>query len=184
METKYYSKELCEQLAQELLKEKAEMVKLEASVENLTKLIFEAKKEVIGRTVLYKWFKIWGKTFVLVAPKFEYSDGYINVSATFAAEPGNDGVNEECLTAEEAKVYSDYKAAFKIRNTDNNSEKLIRAASRLSVMNKGINLIRHRSWVIGIDDCVNKGFFKESGLYVKEDGLGSPYVKLEKKEEY
>ena len=51
-------------------------------------------------------------------------------------------------------------------------------------MNKGINLIRHRSWVIGIDDCVNKKFFKESGLYVKEDGWESPYVKLEKKEEY
>lgn len=183
METSYYSEELCEQLAQELLKEKAEMVKLEASVENLTKLIFEAKKEVIDRTVMYKWFKIWGQTCVIVAPKFEYSDGYITVSAFFAAEPGNDGVNEAYLTAEEAKVYADYKAAFKIRRTDNNAEKLIKAGTKLSVMNKKVVLVRHRSWVIGIDKCVNKNFFKESGLYIREDGWDSPYEKLEKKEE-
>ena len=184
METNYYSVELCEQLALELLKEKAEMVKLEASVENLTKLIFEAKKEVINRTVLYKWFKIWGQTCVIVAPKIEYSDGYILVNAVFAAEPGNDGVNEAFLTAEEAKVYADYKAAFKIRNTDNNTEKLIKAATRLSEMNKRIVLVRYRSWVIGIDQCVNKKFFKESGLLIREEGWDSPYVKLEKKEEY
>ena len=66
MDTKVYPKEVCEQLARELVKEQTEVAKHQSMVEGLKNAIFEKKKDVIMRKIDGRSFKLNGKKVVAV----------------------------------------------------------------------------------------------------------------------
>ena len=167
MDKVIFSTEVCEQLAQQLVTEQAEIVKREAIVEGLRKTLIEKKKSLIRDCVDGQMFKLDDKKYAVLHLRIDEREDELWVSVTFGECPDHYLDNKKGLTKAEQDALAEYTKAFDICYRGLNKEDGDRAydvANRLARMKHGLNFITCRWWTFYYEDFNRPGYFKSSGL--------------------
>ncbi len=167
------SKGLCQQLAKDLVKEEAALLKHEAAIKNIKQLIVEKKKEVIKEYTDYCHYNVQGMESELVYFKLYtgyYNDEYLFVEAYIAALP--DSIPADIvMTHAEARLIEKYKEAFNVYHedrTEENGRKIIELAYSLFRLKHKIDLIHKSRKTIEFDEIANTEFFDRTDIKIRD----------------
>lgn len=165
------TKGLCEQLAKELLKEEAEVLKHEAAIKNIKQIIVEKKKELIKDYIDFCHYNIKGMESEIVyfklSPENTNAD-YMVLDAYLAALPSSIPSNIE-MTPAETRMIEKYKKAFSKYHkdrTDENGCKIVKLARALFSLKHGIDLFHHCHNIIDFDEIANTEFFDHTDIKI------------------
>jgi hypothetical protein len=167
MDKVIFSTEVCEQLAQQLVTEQAEIVKREAIVEGLRKTLVEKKKSLIRDCVDGQMFKLDDKKYAVLHLRIDESEDELLVCVTFGECPDLYLGKKKALTKAEQDALAEYTKAFDICYGGLDKEagdKACDVARRLVRMKHGLNFITCRWWTFYYEDFNRPGYFKSSGL--------------------
>ena len=167
----YFSSEVCEQLARELVTEQAELLKREALVKTMKAKIIEGKEQLINSLIGGKTFKARsGNRTALEITYYEEPDSLM-VVVTFGRD-SKDVVKDVRLTRREKALIEDYEDlrrccanGFK----DGDGIDAISIAEKLGVLKHHIYLVYPSVWKIDLSNPDSNDFFKRSGLDTKMD---------------
>ena len=169
MKQELISREVCEQLAFQLVTEQATLVKQEAVVEGIIETLKEKKKEIIRKRLEGKLFKLDDSKVVAIAVDYYDLKNGMWVDVCFAKEPESFLKDKTNLTKKEQSLLSKYQKLFKRCRWEFNKEasKEIQNISReLHQLKHGLLLTDCRSWSFSIEEFSSNTFFRNSGLYV------------------
>lgn len=170
MKQECITREVCEQLAFQLVTEQATLVKQEAIVEGIIETLKEKKKEIIRKRLEGKLFKLDGSKVIAIAVDFhELKDG-MWVKVCFAKEPESFLKDKANLTKKEQSLLSKYKILFSCCRwffKEKASKEIQNLAIELHQLKHGLLLIDWRSWSFRIEEFSSNTFFRNSGLYVE-----------------
>lgn len=167
----YFSREVCEQLAHELVTEQAELLKHEALVKAMKKQIVEGKQQLIRSLIGRKTFLIEGKWMTALAIDFYVEADSMVVYVTFGLDPA-DVVGDRLLTRKEQRLLKEYNMQRKLcREPDYEDveKEALETAETLAFLKNGINLIRHYTWTVDFSNPSSSNFFTESSLMVLDE---------------
>lgn len=168
----FFSRELCEQLAHELVTEQAELLKHEALVKTMKAKIVEGKEQLINLLIGGKTFDSYGKKkTALGITYYEESDSLI-VVVTFGRDPKNVGRGVR-LTRREKALLEDYdylRRCCAFGFSDGEGIDAVRTARKLEALKNHIYLVYNSTWKIDLENPNNSEFFNKSGLKVGRDG--------------
>ena len=168
----YFSREVCEQLAHELVTEQAELKKHEALVKTMKEKIVEGKEQLINLLIGGKTFNSHGrKKTALDITYYEESDSLL-VVVTFGLDPSNVGRCVRMTRKENAllKDYKELRLCCAFGYSDGDGIDAIRIARKLEMLKNHISLVYKVSWKIDLTRCCSKDFFEKSGLDAGIDG--------------
>lgn len=167
------SKGICKQLAKDLLKEEAEVLKHEAAIKNIKKMIVEKKKEIIKDYTDFCQFNINGMASELVYLKLYTgycNDEFLFVEAYFAALPGS--IPEDIvMTHAESRIIEKYKEAFNTyheNRTEENGRKIMELATSLYRLKHRIDLYWKSHKIIEFDEIANTKFFDQTDIKIRD----------------
>ena len=169
----FFSRDVCEQLARELVSEQTELLKHEALVKTMKAKIVEGKEQLINSLIGGKTFKARrGNRTALEITYYEEPDSLM-VVVTFGRNP-EDVVKGVRLTRREKALIEDYEwligsGANGFSNGDGIDA--VKSARKLEVLKHHIYLVYPSVWKIDLTNLDSSDFFKRSGLEV-EDGKG------------
>ena len=167
----FFSKEVCEQLAHELVTEQAELLKHEALVKTMKEKLVEGKQQLIRSLIGRKTFLIEGKWMTALAIDFYVEADSMVVYVTFGLDAA-DVVGNRLLTRKEQRLLKDYSMQRKLcRELDYEDveKEALETAETLAFLKNGINLIRHYAWTVDFSNPSSKNFFTESSLMVLDE---------------
>ena len=160
------SKEVCEQLAQQLVKEQAELVKQDAVVNGLKDAIFRKKAEIIKDRIDGQFFQ-FDRLMYPLSISISYGSYYMAVSICFGADPDEAIPIGVILTKREKELFESYKESFNKyldwERTEDGMEAW-RKILELKQLKNGLNLGMYKNWLIGLSDATEPGFFTRTGL--------------------
>ena len=172
MEKYNLTSKVCEQLAQQLVEEQAELVKRTAVVEQIKNSIREKKMDVIGRKLMGRVFKYRGKRYIVTNLEHEYEGNGLFVLVHLGEY--KDPINEAKLTKRERALLLEYREALKTCRwtlVSEESRKAHHAAKQLRILKHGIDLEVCFSEFFNFDEFAQPDFFKHSGIMVQTDRL-------------
>jgi hypothetical protein len=182
MDTKVYPKEVCEQLARELVKEQTEVAKHQSMVEGLKNAIFEKKKDVIMRKIDGRSFKLNGKKVVAVKISLYHDPDGLSVWINFVENPFCTLIRSYELTTKEKKLFHAYVKAFekyqKQFYDEDVKKRLLDVIDELSKLKHQLKMGFVRVWSMTYDEALDPDFFVKSGLHVPVFKGVSPEEKL------
>ena len=167
----YFSKEVCERLAHELVTEQAELLKHEALVKTMKEKLVEGKKLLIRSLIGRKTFLIEGKWMTALAIDFYVEADSMVVYVTFGLDPA-DVVGGCLLTRKEERLLKDYSMQRKCCREpgyEDVDKDTLETAESLAFLKNGINLIRSYAWTVDFSNPSSKDFFAESSLVVLDE---------------
>lgn len=169
----FFSRDVCEQLARELVTEQAELLKHEALVKTMKAKIIEGKEQLINSLIGGKTFKARrGNRTALEITYYEEPDSLM-VVVNFGLDPKY-VTKDVPLTRREKSLIEDYEwligsGANGFSNGDGIDA--VKSARKLEVLKHHIYLVYPSVWKIDLTNPDSSDFFKRSGLEV-EDGKG------------
>lgn len=170
----FFSRDVCEQLARELVTEQAELLKHEALVKTMKAKIIEGKEQLINSLIGGKTFKArGGKRTALEITYYEEPDALM-VVVTFGRNP-EDVVKGVRLTRREKALIEDYdwlRSGCANGFSDGDGIDAISTAEKLQTLKNHIYLVYPCVWKIDLRNPVSSDFFKKSGLDFEKDGKG------------
>ncbi len=165
----YFSNEVCEQLARELVTEQAELVKHETLVKEIKAKLVDGKMQLVKHLILGKEFYYDGKKRTALLVDFYNEQDALRLVITMGLETEGK-VPSKGLTRKEKELVQDYKTNvyfLKEGYDDESGIYAIEAADELRWLKHGIHLTYCTYWVIDLLNATTPGFFEESSLYVK-----------------
>ena len=96
MGTTNFSKQVYEQIAQDLVKEQAEALKHQTLVDEYKKILVEGKKEIIRKLVKGKRLYFDGKLAIVLEVKFDVEDNKLGVTVIAGLYPFKEENLTEC----------------------------------------------------------------------------------------
>ena len=166
MERMNLSKEVCEQLAQQLVEEQADLVKKEAVVNGLKDAIFRKKTEIIKSKIEYQFFQ-FDRLMHPLSISFSYCSDYMSVSICFGAVPDEAIPAGVILTKREKELFEIYKESFNKYlgwEKPEDGMEAWRKILELRQLKNGLNLGKYESWLIRLSDATDPDFFTRTGL--------------------
>ena len=167
----YFSKEVCERLAHELVTEQAELLKHEALVKTMKEKLVEGKKLLIRSLIGRKTFLIEGKWMTALAIDFYVEADSMVVYVTFGLDAA-DVVGDRLLTRKEERLLKEYNMLRKCCREpgyEDVDKDTLEAAETLALLKNGINLLRYYTWTVDFSNPSSKNFFTESSLMVLDE---------------
>jgi hypothetical protein len=161
----FFSSQVCEQLARELVTEQAEMLKHEALVKEIKAKLIEGKQQLIRKLILGKTFRLEGKKMTALEILFDEKDGKLQVHIEFGLDPESE-VTPCLLTKNEKQLLKEYRNCLEAccYGLEYMSNDTLEIARRLGCLKNSIILTRCYCWEIDINNTTTPGFFSKSGL--------------------
>jgi hypothetical protein len=182
METKYYSRKVCEKLADELVSVETEIAKQSILLESIKKVIAERKTDVIKCLLWGEKLHFPSKTYmvadVVLGETKEIKSGFF-VQGTLATDPESVEKADIKLSAAEAKLFAEYKEAYENYYNLMDKDELVKmqeVADKMRGLKNKLNLILCKYWAFRFDDVTNAAFFEETGVRVYLDGGYNPLL--------
>ena len=164
----YFSSEVCEQLACDLVTEQAELLKHQALVNRLKERLVEGKSQLIRKLILGKSFMISGKKRTVLNLEFEETDGILKVWATIGLDPDEIKLPAN-MTRRETELFWCYKDYFQICYDDLDGQagqEFLSLADKIHALKNHIHLKYTTEWLIDFSNATTPGFFGQSGLEI------------------
>ena len=178
----FFTSQVCEQLARELVTEQAEMLKHQGIVDYIKRTIIEKKTEVIKKVVDGHRFRYQGTSIIVLDVSSFESETGIFVMMSFCKD-ANNLLCSPSKTKRERELLWEYQFAFEhcLSEHDKSWEhKLFGAAGRLKGLKNRIELTEHLFWEFNFDEACNPDFFKQSGIDIgSAPGVGCKRIMLE-----
>ena len=168
----FYSSQVCEQLARELVTEQAELLKHETLVKEIKAKLVEGKKQLIRKLIDGKTFLINGKKRTVLLVEFDEYQDNMRVELTMGLDPDEIDLPSS-MTRKEKEFLMDYKDYLLIIHEDQSEWACIDAleiANELKSLKHGIYLSYGTVWEIDFSNATTPGFFEQSGLEVRDEG--------------
>ncbi len=165
----YFSNQVCEQLARELVTEQAELVKHETLVKEIKAKLVDGKMQLVKHLIVGKEFYYDGKKRTALQVDFYEEQDTLRLVITMGLETES-RVPSKGLTRKEKELVQEYKTNVHFLKEGHDYESgsyAIDAANELRFLKHRIHLIYCTYWVIDLNNATTPGFFEESGLYVK-----------------
>lgn len=166
----FFSSEVCELLARELVTEQAELLKHEVLVKEIKAKLIEGKKQLIKKLIVGETFLIDGKKRTALDVAFEDNNEGIWVSFIFGLYP-SEIIKPQDLTEKEKellKEYCDYLLDFKDVLADWAGRDAIDCARKLWIHEHEMYLTTVEDFDIDLSNATTPGFFEQTGLMVYE----------------
>jgi hypothetical protein len=167
----YYSSQVCEQLACELVTEQAQLLKHETLVNELKEKIVEGKKQIIKKLILGKEFLLEGKRMIAIKISFFERMDDMEVTVTMGLEP-DECIMPNSVTKREQRLIDLYKDSFyscKECHDENSGSEASYWAHRLFRL-KNHHLLTQCFWGrIDFANATTPGFFEQSGIVIHEE---------------
>lgn len=167
----YYSSQVCEQLACELVTEQAQLLKHEALVNELKATIVEGKKQLIKKLILGKEFLLEGKRMVAIEISFFERLDDMEVTVTMGLDP-DECIMPDSATKREQRLLGLYKDSFyscKEYQDETSGSEASYWAHRLFRL-KNHHLLTQCFWGrIDFANATTPGFFEQSGIVIHEE---------------
>lgn len=170
----FFERQVCEQLARELVTEQAELLKHEALVKTMKAKIIEGKEQLINSLIGGKTLQTRGKKETVLEINFYEETDCLLVVVTFGVNP-NDVIKGKSLTRREKALLDDYdylRRCCAFGFSDGDGIDAVRIARKLEALKNHIYLVYRSTWKIDLENPGNSDFFKKSGLKVGKDGIG------------
>ena len=167
----FFSKEVCEKLAQELVTEQAELLKHEALVKTMKEKLVEGKKQLIRSLIVGKTFLFEGKRMTALAIDFYVEADSMVVYVTFGLDAA-DVVGDRRLTRKEKRLLKEYNMLRKFCREpgyEDVEKETLEAAETLALLKNGINLRRYYGWTVDFSNPSSSNFFTESSMTVLDE---------------
>ena len=170
METNYYSRKMCEKLADELVSVETEIAKQSVLLESIKKLIAERKTEIIKGLIWGEKLHFPSKTYMVVDVTLAVPEmsrfGFI-VQGILATDPASVEKSDLKLSAAESKLFAEYKEAYE--NYYDlldivEFEKMQKVAVKMRGLKNKLNLILFKNWSFRFDDASSERFFVDTGV--------------------
>jgi len=167
----YYSSQVCEQLACELVTEQAQLLKHETLVNELKEKIVEGKKQIIKKLILGKEFLLEGKRMIAIKISFFERMDDMEVTVTMGLEP-DECIMPNSVTKREQRLidlYKDSCYSCKEYQDENSGSDASYWADRLLRL-KNHHLLTQCFWGrIDFANATTPGFFEQSGIVIHEE---------------
>lgn len=166
----FFTSEVCERLARELVTEQAELLKHEVLVKEIQAKLIEGKKQLVKKLILGKTFLIDGKKKTALDVSIEDNKEGIWVYLTFGLYP-SEIIYPQDMTEEERALldeYCVYLFDFKDVLADYAGQDALNCARELYNHEHEIYLTNVEIYDINLCDATTPGFFEQSGLMVYE----------------
>lgn len=160
------SKEVCEQLAQQLVKEQAELVKQDAVVNGLKETIFKKKTEIIKCKIDGSFFQ-FDRLMYPLSITISHDSDYMEVSICFGADPDEAIPTGMILTKREKDLFEGYKISFNNFldwSRPDDGKEAWKKILELKQLKNGLNLGMYKNWLIRLSDATEPDFFTRTGL--------------------
>ena len=170
MAKEFFTSEVCERLARELVTEQAELIKHGALVREIKAKLIEGKELLIKKLIAGKTFLIDGKKRTALDVSFEDYDERLYVYLTFGLYPSEIDWPQD-LTEDERELlddYCDYLFDFKDVLADWAGQDALNCARELRCHRNQMYLTRVEDYEIDLSKANTPGFFEESGIVVYE----------------
>lgn len=164
----YFSSEVCEQLACDLVTEQAEFLKHQSNVKGIKERLVEGKSQLIRKLILGKSFMISGKKRTVLNLEFEETDGILKVWATICLDPEEINLPAK-ITRREKKLFWFYKDYLQFCYDDLDGQagqEVLSLADELHALKNHIHLKYTTEWLIDFSNATTPGFFGQSGLEI------------------
>ena len=166
----YLSCKTCEQLAQQLVDEQAELFRHQALIDSIKMAIYQKKLEVITRKTKGKAFMIDGKVKIVTDVESFMTENNMCFSLTFATQHVGTQIGST-LTKTERDLLSKYENLFeqcKYYLDDDLAHRIYYIGKRLKDLKNGIGLVNDSNlYHFNYDDASKPGFFDETGIKVE-----------------
>lgn len=162
---KQFSKQVFEQIAQDLVKEQAELLKHQTLVEEYKKILVEGKKEIIRKLVKGKRLYFDGKPVIVLEVQFDVEDNKLGVTVIVGLDPFKEKIPSS-LTKSEKRLLEQYKVQFRFHEPgeDRFLEPTWEGINKLSCLKNHFDLARCYYWTLDMNDAIQPDFFSRSGL--------------------
>lgn len=175
MKDVFFSSQVCEQLARELVTEQAEVVKHESLVKEIRRKLIQGKQQLIKKLLMGKELFVDGKRRVVLNLEFDMCDDIMKVLITTGQNPDN--IFMPCsLTKRESELVRNYKYYLQECQDSQNGESgplAVETANELCGLKNQITLTRINYCDVDFSNATTPGFFEQSGLVVRKcDGNG------------
>lgn len=176
----YFSSQVCEQLARELVHEQAELLKHETLIRAIKAKIVEGKKQLIESVILGRTFKIDGKKTTVIRVDYDEFPNALRVIITLGLRPEDVRIPYS-LTKKEKELINDYEDLLQFckEDRDYTPHEAADVALELKTLKNGICLTYIDTCLIDMSNATTHGFFEESGFEVLDDGVMSMLEDLE-----
>lgn len=163
-----YSQNVCRELAEQLIKEQAEVQKHQALVENIKQTIIDMKMKLIMKFVKGKLFEIKGKKFAVMNISVVDIPNGVYAVANLAQEPMSamEGVE---LNEKEAMLMADYKEVFdfyRFTPSDQWDIEITKPAIALGEQEHGLLLLDTIECEFDFSDAIEPEFYTKTGIYI------------------
>ena len=168
----YFSSQVCEQLARELVTEQAEMLKHEALVKEIKAKLVEGKQQLIRKLIERKTFLLNGKKRTVLLVEFDEYQDNMRIEMTMGLDPKEIDLPTS-MTRKEKELLRDYKDCLLFCYEDQSEWACIDAleiANELKSLKNGIYLSYVTIGEIDFSNATTPGFFEQSGLEVRDEG--------------
>jgi len=165
MGTTSFSKEVYEQIAQNLVSEQAELLKHQTLVEEYKIILVEGKKQLIRKLVKGNKLYVDGKHVRVLEVKFSEEVNKLGVTVIAGLDPFRE-VLPNCLTKREKQLLDQYKIYFRYCNgrDEKTLEYILEVVNKLSNLKNNIDLGTCYYWTIDMINATLPDFFSNSGL--------------------
>ena len=167
-----FSKDVCEQLARELVTEQAQLVKHEALVKTMKAKIVAGKQQLIKHLIGGKVIKLYGKKRTVLNITFYEEPDSMMVVVTCGLNP-DDVTKGLSLTRSEKRLIEDYDFCRICCDDPFDEESgidAIRTAEKIELLKNHICLLTEFSWTVDFSNPSSYGFFENSGLDFSDGG--------------
>ncbi len=159
-----YSKQVYEQIVQDLVKEEAEALKHQTLVSEYKKKLVEGKKKIIEKLILGKKLFVDKKNVMVFSVQFSEEDNKLGVVVTVGLNPFKETMPSG-LTKKEEQLLEQYKIGYCYNSKDGKMlEYFLQTINNLSTLKNAIDQARCYYWTIDVDDAAQPDFFSKSGL--------------------
>lgn len=108
MRKDYFSSQVCEQLATDLVQEQVELMKHEVLVKEIKAKLIEGKQQLIKKLIFGKTFRLEGKKMTALEIHFNEKDGKLQVHLEMGLAPASE-VTPCLLTRNEKQLLKEYR---------------------------------------------------------------------------
>lgn len=161
----FFSKQVYAQIAQDLVKEQAELLKHQSLVDEYKKILVEGKKQLIRKLIMGKRLYVDGKPVIVLEVKTYEEDNKLGVTVIAGLNPFKESI--PCsLTKKENQLLEQYKILFRYCNSgdDKMLERAWEVVNQLSCLKNNIDLAMCGYWTIDMNNASQPDFFSKSGL--------------------
>jgi hypothetical protein len=168
----HFSQEVCEQLAQELVTEQAELIKHQVLVKAIKEKLWEVKKQLIEKLIKGKTFMLDGKQKTALIVEFGEYEGNLRVEVTIGMNTDDIDLPRS-MTKKEKILVSDYQECLNLCGENYQYDfgrDAARDAQELKSLKNKIYLTYVCVWDVDFSNATTPFFFEESGMEVLLNG--------------